>query len=174
LVSEPEAVAAKKLAKVLTTIRAATPQVDINALGKQAATIARQEIAAEDNVKALSTGLQDFTKAYPDIAADPDLFALADRKTNAIAAEHPEWTPGQVMDEAGKQTREWVAGISGKPVVTNPQRPSQPSNRQQVKQTLKPMPQARSARPAQAIDENAGTSAQDALAEIRKSRGQAY
>lgn len=174
LVSEPEAVAAKKLAKVLTGIRAAAPQIDVNALGKQAATLARQEIAAEDNVKALNSGFNEFTTAYPDIAADPDLFALADRKTNAIAAEHPGWTPGQVMDEAGRQTREWVAGISGKPVRRNPQGDSQLNNRQLVKQNLKPMPQSRSVRPAPAADLNEGTSASDALKEIRKSRGQAY
>jgi hypothetical protein len=174
LVSQPEAVAAKRMAETLKKIRTAAPQIDVNAVARQASTLARQEIAAEDNVKALSSGLQDFTRDYPDISADPDLFALADRKTNAIAAEHPEWTPGQVMDEAGKQTREWVAGISGKPVVRkDPKSPTLPNNRQLVKQTLKPMPQARSARPAQVVDET-GTSPSDALAEIRKSRGQAW
>lgn len=168
LVSEPEAVAAKKLSKVLTKIRASAPQVDVTALGRQAASIARQEIAAEGEVKALGNGLQEFTKAYPDIAADSDLFAVADRKTTAIAEEHPEWTPGQVMLEAGKQTREWFGR-------TAPAAAGDLSNRrQQLKQGLKPMPQQRSARPAGNADANADSSPQDAVAEIRKSRGQAY
>lgn len=170
LVNEPEAVAAKKLATTLTKIRAATPQIDVNAVARQAATVARQEIAAEDKAKALNSGFDEFTKSYPDIAADSDLFALADRKTNAIASEHPDWSPGQVMMEAGKQTRNWVAGISGKPVSTV----ASLSTRQQVKQTLKPMPQSRAARPAPAQDANEGTSPQDVMADIRKARGQDY
>lgn len=169
LVSEPEAVAAKKLSKVLTKIRASAPQVDVNALGRQAASIARQEIAAEGEVKALGDGMISFTKAYPDIAADSDLFAVADRKTTAIAEEHPTWTPEQVMLEAGKQTREWFTGRKAPAVagdLTN--------RRQQLKQGLKPMPQQRIARPTGNADANSESSPQDAVAEIRKSRGQAY
>jgi len=75
------------------------------------------------------------------------------------------------MMEAGKQTRDWVVSIGGKPA---PKLVQQPNNRQQLKQTLKPMPQSRSARPAPANDENADQTPQDAMAEIRKSRGQAY
>jgi len=171
LVSDPEAVAAKNLEKVLGKIRAVTPQIDTNAIAALAASRARQEIAVEDNQRALSVGLSKFTSSYPDIAADPDLFALADRKTNAIAEEHPEWTPEQVMLEAGRVTREWVTGISGRP--RNPTLQNNTlQDRQQRKQNLKPMPQSRTARPApvEPIDDSAAA----AVAEMRKARGQAY
>lgn len=174
LVSEPEAMAAKKMANMLKKVRlAATPQIDINAVGQQAASIARKEIAAEDTHKALTTGLSKFQATYPEMTEGSELYLIADRKTNAIVEEHPDWSPEQVMMEAGKQTRDWVVSIGGKPAqrLTNG---GDPSKRQQLKQTLKPMPQSRSARPAPANDENADQTPQDAMAEIRKSRGQAY
>lgn len=173
LVSEPEAVAAQKLAKTLKSIRASAPQIDVDALSTQAAQKARQTIAAEDGQRALSNGLTEFTTAYPDISADPDLFALADRRTVAIAEEHKDWSPGKVMMEAGKQTREWLAVRSGRSPTPTPGE-GQPNKRQIAKQNLKPMPQSRSARPAVPANENDGQSPQDALNEIRKSRGQPY
>lgn len=173
LVSDPESVAAKKLSGVLSKIRAATPQIDINALGKQAASIAKQEIAVEDNQRALVSGFSKFTADYSDIAADPDLYAIADRKTDAIAAEHPEWAPEQVMLEAGKQTRDFVARLSGKTPAAA-KTVDLASTRQQRKEGLKPMPQARSATPAAGVDANADQSAQSAVLEIRKARGQPY
>ncbi len=173
LVSDSEAVAAKKMAATLRKIRqGATPQIDVNAVARQAAHVARQEIAAEDTTRALATGLTKFQQAYPEMTEGSELYLIADRKTTAIAEEHPEWSPEQVMLEAGKQTRDWVTSIGGKPVAKTVVKLS--PERQQLKQGLKPMPQSRSARPAPAQDENADQSPQDAMAEIRKSRGQAY
>jgi hypothetical protein len=169
LVSEPEDKAAAKLASAFKSIRQAQAPVDVKALAAEAATIATTTIAARDNQRALSNGLDEFTKAYPDIASDSDLFALADRKTNAIAEEHQDWTPGQVMLEAGKQTREWLQSL-GAPVKGAA--PAQPSNRQQRKQNLVPMPQPRTARPAPTEGETREQTPAEAMAEIRKSRGQ--
>jgi hypothetical protein len=172
LVSEPEDKAAAKMAETFRAIRqAATPQFDQNALIRQAADVAVKTIAERDNAKALSTGLEEFSRNYRDITSDPDLFALADRKTTAIAAEHPDWAPGQVMLEAGRQTREWLKSIGASVKETAPN-PST-NNRQQRKQNLVPMPQPRSARPAAPAPET-DAAPLDALAEIRKSRGQPY
>jgi hypothetical protein len=171
LVSEPTDKAAARLAKTLKTIRASQPQIDTAAIAKQASDEAVRTIAERDNVRAHGDGFNQFTKVYPDIAGDSDLFALADRKTIAIAEENPSWTPQQVMFEAGKQTREWMKNL-GVPVKgTAPA--DAPNNRQQRKQNLVPMPQARSARPAP-TEEEADQSPQAALAEIRKLRGQPY
>jgi hypothetical protein len=174
LVSEPEATAASKMAGVLKKIRAATPQIDLNALSKQAASVAKQEIAADDHNRALVDGLNKFNTDYSDIATDPDLYALADRKTDAIAKEHPEWKPEQVMLEAGKQTRAWVNKLAGKPAdfKPGPKVDNLDSRRQQAKQKLTPMPQARSVRPAPTTDANADDSPTDYLAGLRKARGQ--
>lgn len=170
LVSDPEVVAAQKLAKTLAKVRGTAPAVDVNAISRQAAQVAKQELAAENIKRALTTGLSEFQKSYPEIVEGSELYLVADRKTTAIAEEHPDWSPGQVMMEAGRLTREWVAELSGKPVGKTVVQMSQ--SRQQLKQSLKPMPSARSARPAAAADANEEPSAQDVLAEIRKSRGQ--
>ena len=182
LVNEPEAKAAVKVKGVLKKILASVPQVDTNILVRQAVDIAKKEIAAETNQTALVRGLTEFENSYQDIVGDPDLYNLADRKTEMIAAEHPDWTPAQIMSEAGEQVREWMGKVSGKPYVRKPGTRQSAggegavqqgqNRRQQVKQTLKPMPQPRSARPAQGADPNQEDSPQDAVNEIRKSRGQ--
>lgn len=171
LLSDPEDVAAKKMAATLKRLRA-QPQVDLNAVGRQAASIARQEIAAEDNSRALATGLSKFQQAYPEMTEGSELYLIADRKTTAIAEANPDWGPEQVMLEAGEQTRAWVKSMGGKVPAPTVVRLS--PERQQVKNNLKPMPQARTARPAAAQDANADQSPQDVMAEMRKSRGQAY
>lgn len=174
LVSDPEATAAKKLAKVLGKIRASQPQIDTQAIVRHAASVAKEEIAVDANNKALVTGLAKFHTDYQDIVADPELYKLADAKTDAIAKEHPEWAPEKVMSEAGNQVREWVAKVSGKKLVAKIPPTGDPSRRQAIKQRLTPMPQARSVRPAaEASDANADDSPSDYLADIRKARGMA-
>lgn len=170
LVSRPEAEAAKQMASVLKSIRQAPrPQIDVNAIVSQAVSRAKQEIAAENDQRALSTGLEEFTKAYPDIAADSELFATADRKTTAIAQEHPEWGPGKVMLEAGKQTRQWLKSIGvAPPAATDP---GLPNRRQEAKSKLTPMPASRVSRPTAADDANAEDNPADYLASLRKARG---
>jgi hypothetical protein len=172
LVSEPEDKAAARLAKTLKTIRqASVPQIDVDGIVKRAGDEAEARIVARDNSRALDDGFKAFETDYPDIVADPDLFASADRRTDAIAAEHPDWTPGQVMVEAGKQTREWLKSI-GAPVRTATNGGQHPSNRQQRKEGLRPMPTPRQARPAQAPEQSDRQSPSDAVAEMRKARGQ--
>jgi hypothetical protein len=172
LVSEPEDKAAAKMAETFRTIRqAAAPAVDVNAVETRAAERALRTIAERENQRALQSGLGRFKQDYPDIASDPDLFTLADKRTNDIAAANPTWAPEQVMLEAGKQTREWMAKLGVKPSNAAVQ---QASNRQQRKETLVPMPQARTARPVAAKAEETDNSPQGIMAELRKSRGQPY
>lgn len=176
LVSAPEDVAAKRLAKTLKAIRQASAPVDANALVSQAADVAEQRIAARSDLQAKASGFKKFQEEFADVANDPDLYALADRRSDLIFAEHPDWSPEKIMLEAGKQAREWLAQKSGKPLVTT-QRQAQVEanrNRQETKQKLKPMPISRTAIPAAQADDNADDSPTGALADIRKSRGQAY
>jgi|HubBroStandDraft_4_1064222.scaffolds.fasta_scaffold00106_19 hypothetical protein len=172
LVSEPEDKAAAKMAETFRTIRqAAAPAVDVNAVETRAAERALRTIAERENQRALQSGLGRFKQDYPDIASDPDLFTLADKRTNDIAAANPTWAPEQVMLEAGKQTREWMAKLGVKPSNAAVQ---QASNRQQRKETLVPMPQTRTTRPVAAKAEETDNSPQGIMAELRKSRGQPY
>jgi hypothetical protein len=174
LLSDSEDKAAGTVAKVLKKIRAATPQIDLDVVGKQAASIARQEIAVEDHSRALATGFDKFKADYSDIVNDPKLFAIADREADAIAKEHPEWKPEQVFLEAGKKTQEWLVSMGMKPAKPAPKVDNLDSRRQQAKQKLTPMPQARSVRPVPAADPNADYSPGDYMADLRKARGQPF
>ena len=172
LVSEPEDKAAERLAETFRQIgqAAQAPTIDAAAITRMAREEATRTIAAEREKEALGTGFSQFTKNYPDIAADSDLFALADRKSEVIAAEHPEWAPHQIMDEAGKQTRAWLQSI-GAPVKTVTRENATKGN-QQRKQNLVPMPQPRSAAPAVRAEADDDSSPAATLAAIRKMRGQ--
>jgi hypothetical protein len=176
LVTEPEDKAAARLAQTLKAFRQASAPVDVDAITKKAAEVATRTLEEREQSRALKSGFDTFTSSYKDIASDPELFAIADRKTDAIAAEHPEWSPGEVMLEAGKQTREWLKSI-GAPVkeTVDPKIPGgAPSNRQQRKESLRPMPTPRTARPAATEENDRPATAADVVAEMRKSRGQAY
>jgi len=174
LVTEPEDKAAARLAQTLKTIRQAAAPVDVDAITKRAAEVATRTLEEREQSRALKNGFDTFTSSYRDIASDPELFAIADRKTDAIAQEHPEWDPGQVMLEAGRQTREWLKSI-GAPVKDTAAPNAQSgttSNRQQRKEGLRPMPATRTARPAPTDTKEDSYSPADAIAEIRRSRGQ--
>jgi hypothetical protein len=175
LVSEPEGKAAEKMAETFKAIRQASgPQIDLAEIRRQAADEARQAVVAERQREAFASGFDRFQQDYPDIARDSDLFALADRKTETISVEHPEWTPVQVMLEAGRQTREWLTSIGAKPAaVPNPKLPASVDPvRQQRKENLVPMPQPRGQRALATQSDEADDSPTATLAEIRKSRGQ--
>ena len=177
LVSAPEDVAAKRLATTLKKIRQASAPVDSNAIAAQAADVAEQRIAVKNDIQAKATGFQRFQQEFADVAADPDLYALADRRSDLIFAEHPNWTPEQIMLEAGRQAREWLEQKTGKKlVVPNPGKSQEEASRrrQETKQQLRPMPVSRTVIPAARVDDGADDSPQGALEEIRKSRGQAY
>ena len=126
-----------------------------------------QEIEETNRQKDMQDGFAAFKTEYADIAADPALFAVADSKSDVIAAEHRDWSPSKVMLEAGKQTRDWLKSL-GNPAGTG----AQPSNRQQRKESLKPMPQARSGKLPRRSKEEQPSSPKDLLADIRKARGQ--
>jgi hypothetical protein len=173
LVSEPEDKAVAKMAEVFGSIRQAqAPQIDAAALTQMAREEAQRTIADERKKDALGDGFTRFQKDYPDIAGDSDLFALADRKSEVIEAEHPDWAPQQIMDEAGKQTRAWMQSM-GMTVKTATRETATRGN-QQRKQNLVPMPQPRSAAPARQAEADNDGSPANALAEIRKLRGQPY
>jgi len=171
LVTDTEDKAAARLAKTLKAIRQAPqPQVDVDAIAKRAAEVAEQKFAERETNRALQVGFETFTRDYRDIASDPELFAIADGKTDGIAAEHPEWSPGEVMLEAGRQTHAWMQRL-GMKTSAPPVPPI--SNRQQRKEGLRPMPTPRTARTAVAPETDGRQSPSDVMAEIRKSRGQA-
>jgi hypothetical protein len=174
LLTDDPKVAAKKLSGVLVKVRqAARPSIDENTLVAKAVQATRQSLRADDHATSLKTGLTKFQAEYSDIASDPMLERVADGKTETIAVEHPEWTPEQVMLEAGKQTREWVQSLRGEaPARQNP-KPDLAADRRDRKVGLRPLPQQRTGRPTQAKPADQAETPQSIVAAMRAARGQA-
>lgn len=114
---EDEAV--ELLAK-LATAGARAPNVDVDVLAQQieARVTAQfqaqeQQRAQEQYQKSLSEAFDTFKDEFEDVANDPMLLDAADRYTVTIAQENPTLTPLQVMREAGKRTRLWLAEKTG-------------------------------------------------------------
>lgn len=172
-----EAEAVESLTTLLgRTSQVATPQVDPTEIAAQAAKVVRQELSAEEQAEATAQlardtteGFKQFSKDFPDILADESLFRYADSLTDKIEAGHPEWTPTQVMAEAGKQTTEWVKSLKGEAPEADPPPGDERTTRKRV---LTRMPTPRSEVQGAAEEEQAETP-QSVLDDIRASRGQA-
>jgi hypothetical protein len=151
------------------------PTVDLN----QVTTAVRQQLRAETEQERVArynediqTGFAQFKTDYPEIMADKRLYAVTDSLTEDVEKAHPDWTPSQVMHEAGKQTLEWAKGNAkpNKPKLPLKDNASE-NERSSRKQELRQMPTARTAtREAEPIEE--AQSPQDTLAEMRRARGQ--
>ena len=161
----------------------APPPVDVNFIAQQAASIASNLNAAERKKQEIASGFAAFESEFPDLISDPGLFKQADAYTDVIAEEHPEWSPTQVMLEAGNRTRDWLSELrGGAPQQAEPQAPepvSTPAPAQQSsnarlanKANLVAMPEAAS---KAFQDQGAAETAQtplDVINEMRRSRGQ--
>lgn len=186
-----EADAAKKLARTLGKIRntaatpAAQPQIDQRALVSATTRSVIQTIRKDERDKDAHEGYQSFRENYPDLMNDRVLYQMADNMTDEIAKENPSWPISQVMDEAGKRTRNWVNSLKGEqdtdpaPDPTPDPSPNfdaiqSTQTRQDRKAQLVRMPHAA---PAAVHQENTGETEQEqsplqALNELRASRGQ--
>lgn len=184
--------AAKKLAKTLVKIRrSATPaqpqqQIDANEIARQAASMATGMLAQQNKKKDVNTAYQKFKTDYPEILSDANLFKMADDMTETIERENPNWEIAQVMDEAGKRTRNWVKGLSGQLSDTDDKSPlnsvnqNSPSATQstQTRQDRKaglvrmPTPAGAAIHSEPTQDSEGEQSPQDALRELRALRGQ--
>lgn len=87
------------------TQNAITPdEIDQRVLRTTQATIAQMEQQRE-----LKSASQKFRSEFNDIASDPKLFGMADELTLEIAEANPDFTPYQIMQEAGNRVREWLS-----------------------------------------------------------------
>lgn len=96
----------------------ATP-IDVEAIAEKAVRRARAELDADRRLKTESDYKfeQDeasvrFMEENKDIVSDPELFDMTQAKTLTIQAEHPEWGPARIIEEATKRVRTWVSKFS--------------------------------------------------------------
>lgn len=189
--SGTEEEATDKLTKALMKIRtpAATPapDIDVDAIVRQASTAAVGALTAVDSKKDLVRGLDQFRNEYPEIMRDANLYRMADGMTDEIATDNPSWDKSQVMLEAGKRTRKWVDDLKGPAPtvendgdetlteVTSEQTLPPTQLRQDRKSGLVRMPQpaAAAVQDTSKAEEPRPLTPQEALDEVRRARGQA-
>ena len=177
LFSGTEGDAVEHLARVFKSMRPQqqAPQVDQDALVEQTASLVAKRRGAEDAQLDAEVGLKKFNENYPDIAADKALFNYADGMTDVIAKEWKEegraFRTSEVMLEAGKRTAEWVQSMK----APSPKPKADTNNdRHERKRRLRPMPTSQSQGAPTSQREEPQQTPQDAVAEMRKARGQAY
>jgi len=91
LVSEPEAMAAKKMANMLKKVRLAATPPDRHQRGRPAGCFDSEKgNCCRGHTQGVTTGLSKFQATYPEMTEGSELYLIADRKTNAIVEEHPD------------------------------------------------------------------------------------
>jgi len=174
-----EDTAATKLATLLKRSQAPAnpaPAIDTTQLANEAADVAVTKMTQIEKEKDAVSGLEQFKTSYPEIMADPVLYRIADKFTDIIEQEHKDWTPTQLMLEAGVRTTQWLDQQKG---VTPPGGlpPAVPAsidpNRQERKDNLVRIPNpALGAQSPHGPTEEPVQTPNDVLIEIRESRGQ--
>lgn len=130
--------------------------VDIEALIEQARETAKQEAISavraerqqseQERLTAdMTKGWQDLVKEYPDLQTDEVLFSMVDRRTEDLAADHPDWSPSKVMMEATREVASRM-GIqpksAGKKPTPTPASAPAASTRTARKENLVPVPRS--------------------------------
>lgn len=82
---------------------------DLSTLSQRAAEEAVALMESKSDQANLRSAYQQFQKDYPDIDTSPRLRDMADRETQIIRDEHPDWGYSQIMKEAGKRVTEYLA-----------------------------------------------------------------
>lgn len=158
--------AVEALTDILASGRStATP--DAEQLSSKAAEKALQTMQQREFDAEVETSRQQFKQDFADIADDPYLYDMADKHTITLMQQHPDWKPTQVINEAGRLTREWVTTIRSNGA-------GQPTSRSQRKEQLVGMPRSQSSQSYQPPPkDNYPKSPEEVIAEMRAARGQA-
>ena len=64
---------------------------------------------ANERRAGMEQGIKNFAIDFPELMADKNLMNLADNHTESIVKEHPDWSPSEVMHEAGRTVVKWMA-----------------------------------------------------------------
>lgn len=158
--AEQTALAIRK--EVERALKKATPTASQSEIDKAVETKLAEEEAKREKERIDSehkTANESFAKNYPEVVADPDLLAAANRRYYAKVNEGKSIS--QAMDEAGKETLDWLNGQRGT------RRDTLRERKQQI--TSLPMTGARSV--SQQDEDNKPQSKSDIIAEMRRQRG---
>ncbi len=146
--------------------RRPTPTLDPNQISEQATQNVMQALRQQDWDREVQTSKAQFESEYGELATNPELHDMADKKTITLMQQHPNWTPTQVIMEAGRQTQEWVNSIRGEKGTHQ--------TRLQRKTNLQGLPKSQGSVAYQPPEPKQGpTKPADVIREMRHARGQA-
>lgn len=169
--SDDEAAADKALADVILAAQrsSATPKELSDQIGELAANRAIEKVNALEYEKRHKSALVKFDVEYSDIAEDPKLRDMADRETDIILRERPEWAedPERIIDEAARRTREYIDNLRG---IRDEEESQDPMKAKiEEKRALTP-PKSGNGKPALDSGPKVQTRS-DYISELRKKRG---
>ena len=95
-----------------------------------------------------------FQREYKELAADPFLQDMVDRRTIINQQENPKASPWDIIKQSAEEVKVWVDKKVGKPPTSKPSPPTPASGRAAFKEDPKPMTR------------------EDVIAEMKRSRGQ--
>jgi hypothetical protein len=72
-------------------------------------------VAESDSHRALTDARTAFARDFSDVNSDPDLKELANIKTVTIQRAHPDWTPSQVLTQAGEEVMSKIKSVEPTP-----------------------------------------------------------
>ncbi len=157
--------AVEALAKVL---QPQAPSIDPQQISQQATQQVMAQLKEDQFETERQQGNQQFNEKYQDITSDPQLYKMANDKTIDLMQAHPDWSPTQIIDEAGRQTREWVHSLKGSGSNNSYQA------RMQRKSNLTSLPRSQgSVAYQQPKAKNGPTTPKQVIADMRQARGQA-
>jgi hypothetical protein len=155
----------KALTEYLPGREGATPP-DMSQMVQQAAQQARDEALREiqqaEIQREVLKAQDQFRNEFPQLASRQEFINMADAETLRVYEEHPDWSPSQIVTEAGKRTTELLgqyaqqAGFSAK---------------QERKRGMSTPVRSASARATPAPG-NAPKSRSEVIKDLRRSRGQ--
>lgn len=135
-----ELLAAKAPTPAESGMSAAEIEATVKRVATDAIRAANQEQVNAWRENDIRAGVQQFEAKYPNLASDPFLESLVDRRTEDLANEHPEWAPSQVIMAAAEEINRFAESRKEAPAPA----PAAPetSVRQERKSGLVPIPQA--------------------------------
>ena len=146
--------------------RSQTPTLDPHRISEQATQNVMQTLRKNEREREVKTSKLQFENEYAELVSNPELYDIADKKTITLMQQHPDWTPTQVIMEAGRQTQQWVNTIKGDS--------GSHTTRLQRKTNLQGLPKTQGSVAYQPPEPKQGpTKPVDVIREMRHARGQA-
>jgi hypothetical protein len=86
----------------------ATPNVNPDEIANQVLERTRKKMQEDQRTKDVRAGQKLFSEKFNDIAQDPRLFEMTNSETVRVQNENPDWSPQEVIEEAGSRIRSWA------------------------------------------------------------------